>query len=438
MKKLKESVVFLSHKRAVKAEKLRKDILVEDNKEDRILAAEAFKRQNLLVLRYLCVKNKYYGKKHDSAVILSVPKVFCFADNPEETVDFIHQVAAAVADRNVSRLDVSHQACQRIGLAAEAILGMLARMMQQRRGMFRGTVPDCEDLARLVWSIGTPNILGVSKYGREEVRKGQLRALRIRSTKVEGFESLSEADSKGRAIKRIINHLNDCLKGHSAELSDDSNLLLVRYLGEVIGNAEEHAGLVDWTVMGYLDNIKPGMHMCELAIFNFGKSIAQTFASLPDDDPGLQEVMEYVNMHHHKGFFGKDWGIADLLTVVALQGHVSCKKASDPTRGTGTVEAISVFEDLSKASLASLKPEQVEGVSMSIFSGSTQILLDGTYGLVEDGSGRSIIALNPSNDLSERPDAKCVKRLDGLFLPATVISIRFPLCPEHLRTEESS
>lgn len=434
MKKPTTSGRYLAQKR----EELRLDRIQDHNRArrsrfERLPIAEAFKNQNAKMLALLCKKNPYSRSQTRTTAPLQVPSVFSFVHNATETVDFLLRVAAVARNRDVRRVRLWHRDCQQIGLGAEGMLGLLVQTMDQQGKHIRGVVPSDPEMRRLVWAIGSPRFLGVAQIGDDEIREGKLRVLRHRSTLLEGFTDIRSADPKGKAIAKILAHLDACLIGHGTTLTPETQMLLVRYLGEIIGNAEEHAGIVDWTVMSYLDNMISGVHICELSIFNFGNTIAETFTNLPAADPGRVEIEAYVSHHETAGFFKPHWNEMDLRTAVAMQGHISCKKAQDPTRGNGTVEAISVFQELSTASFGEYKGPPV---TMSIVSGSTQILLDGTYPMKKDHTGRSVIAFNTTNDLRLPPDAKYVRNLGGLHLPATVISIRFPLLPEYVTKQE--
>lgn len=435
LKKPRESLRYLAEKREVaRLASLRSDQRLDRSVPQRHPLKAAFAHQDRRVLERICKRNPYAHHRYDETEILKVPSNFSFIDNPHGTIDFLLRAAALVDSPRTQRVSIRHQDCTSISLAAEGMLGVVALLMQSRGKNIHGHVPDDPNLKRLVWAIGTPRILRVPRlYFSKEIREGEIRVLRYRSILLEGFADLRTADPKGRSIEKIITHIDGCLDGHGAQLSPSGKLLLVRYLGEIIGNAEEHAGMVDWTVMGYLDTKGDCAHTCELALFNFGDSIAETFLALPPADPAIQAITPYIDEHRSGGFFSPDWRVEDLLTVIALQGHVSCKLRTDPTRGNGSVEMMNVFKELSATSMG---PRQEPQVVMSVVSGGTQILFDGRYQMRPDDSGRPVVAFNTQNDLRRPPDRSYVRSLGQLYLPATVISIRFPLLPEHLRSKE--
>jgi hypothetical protein len=233
----------------------------------------------------------------------------------------------------------------------------------------------------------------------------------------------SKADYKDKQQARFVDHIQSCLRDHRWELTGLGVQQLGTYIGEILANAEDHADYLDWTVQGYLDNTLT-VPMCEIAIFNFGRSIAESMQSAGKDGYTWKQVSPYIEMHAKRKLFGGPWREEDLLTVIALQSHVSRLNTSEQTtRGQGTVEFIEFFQRIHN-----LCNRATGEARMAIVSGSTYILFDGTYKLVtrEEGAGKTI-AFNATNDLYDKPDPKYVKNLGDYRFPGTIISIKFPL-----------
>ena len=115
----------------------------------------------------------------------------------------------------------------------------------------------------------------------------------------------------------------------------------------------------------------------------------------------------------------------DLWTLYALQGGVSRRnyeKREIGNYGQGTANMIQMFQDLGGDRIARPK--------MCVLSGSTLVLFDGRYRMVEKNGSR-IIAFNRRNDLRKPPDSRCVRHLEHYF-PGTLISMRFMLDRGHL------
>ena len=197
---------------------------------------------------------------------------------------------------------------------------------------------------------------------------------------------------------------------------------LLFYTGELIDNIEQHGRSVGWYISSYLDP-SGSPPICEVAIFNFGLTFADTFEALPQNSFPWAVVAPYIDAHRSRGWFSPAWRTEDLLTLIALQGGVS-SKSSGPTdtRGQGTVDLIGFFQNICTACAVA-----VGETRMAMLSGDTHILFDGTYRMAPNSTGREVLAFNRSNSLAEPPDPNYVRHLQGVRFPGTVVSIRFPL-----------
>lgn len=164
--------------------------------------------------------------------------------------------------------------------------------------------------------------------------------------------------------------------------------------------------------------------MCEIAIFNFGNTIAETFQRLPRDSFTYKQVKAYLDTHSQRRLFSTGWRHEDLFTLIALQGNVSSKNNNpQDTRGNGTVDLIEFFQRV-HAECAVAKDAQA---TMSLISGSTVIFFDGRYQMRPNENGIKVIAFNDDNNLLQRPSSSCVRQLRGATFPGTLISLKFPL-----------
>lgn len=208
---------------------------------------------------------------------------------------------------------------------------------------------------------------------------------------------------------------------------------LCNYVVEVIDNAENHAGMVDWTIQGYVD-MAMNEPECEIVIFNLGKSISETLEAMPKESYTMLQIEKYIEMHSKSGWFGPKWRKEDLLTLIALQGSVSSKNILEThTRGQGTADLIEFFQQLNdERSLEGIKP-----ASMYILSGRTRVIFDSKYRMIRGEDGRRVIAFNKDNDLNSPPDPLCVIPLkDDRKLPGTMIGIKFVVKSDFLEQTE--
>lgn len=265
--------------------------------------------------------------------------------------------------------------------------------------------------------------LDVTQELLSEEQKSKLNLFNKRSVgNLQKITSGSSAPSES-AAKKFVDYINACLARINKGLTMDAIDLLSEYAGEVLANAEEHGGLGDWTIRGYYDPLHDE-HNCEIAIFNFGKTIAETFIELPKDSYAFQVVQPYIELHNKNGLFSDKWTKETLLTLVALQGDISSKNVSITSdRGQGTVEMIQFFQKIHTECCESGYVKS----KMAVLSGSTHILFDGSYQMLEDSYGRKIIAFNKENSLALPPDNNCVKGFNSILFPGTIISMKFIL-----------
>lgn len=358
---------------------------------------------------------------------IKIPSNFSLIQNPREALTTIGKLAnTARGSQKIKSFNIDHSKVADLDLAAEAVLDLIAAEIEReyksrnKQLNFSGNYPPSDRLQRLLRGIG---IIRSLKVTHEYLPKSQGR-------KIEVFEKNSknqETDAGSLSYveltaKKFVDHINNCLKRVNRKLTDDAVDRLSTYTGEIIGNAEEHSGENAWYIAGYYDD-NDESHLCEITIFNFGKTFAETFTELPRDSFAYQAVSPYIEKHRVSEFFASGWDEKNLLTLVALQGDVSSKNTSeDDTRGNGTVEMIEFFDRISyELSPSDSSPE------MAIISGSSHIRFDGTYSLGDDDSERKIIAFNQPNDLNHPPDKEYVSNLAPLYFPGTIISIRFKL-----------
>jgi hypothetical protein len=365
------------------------------------------------------------------AFTLTVPSVFSVINNPEDTVKVIaNLVAVARSPERISTLVFDHSRMQRYDLAAEKAFDVVASEIERaytragRKLFILGHYPPDESTKRFLRAIG---IIQSLKVKQEYLPDSEEQGLEIFvAHRGRGVEEVvfGHADRKARETKRFVDHINRCLQRNGRWLSDEGIERLATYAGEILANAEEHSGRGEWLLAGYLDD-STDMHMCEIAVLSFGRSFSETFLALPDDSFPVSQVRPYLTAHRSKGLFSPKWTVEDLLTVVALQGGISCKNESLlSTRGKGTIDLIHFFEQVHDECAEGSKTP----CEMAILSGNTHIRFDGTYRLRQDSTKRDIIAFNAAGSLDDPPDSKYVMHLK-YRLPGTAISIRFALSP---------
>ena len=386
----------------------------------------------------------FSDRKQLSQAWLTVPKKFSLSHNPVETIAFFRKVVEYARSAKRPRLQIDHRQVEYLGLAADNVLGMLLKEIswecRGRRGYgLRGWKADKPEARKMMERIGCVRAVtddptrpsGEGELDLDLKTKGHV--FRYRNSKFISTNGIV-ADGKTKMVEHFADHLDACLDNAGKRLSAEGKGDLSEYLGEVVSNAEDHSGLNEWLVCGYIDSDESEL-VYRCTVISFGETFASTFLSLPEDAYARQDVQLYVDMHQRKKLFSVGWRAEDLVAVVALQGDISSKNVdTSSTRGQGTVDFLEFFSKISNSCLGN-------GVdaTMGLLSGRTLISFDGTYHIQEPSPGaRKVIAFNAENDLTVRPDPKAVRALSGEGFPGVVMSISAPLTSDMVEQAHES
>ena len=392
------------------------------------MSGSAYNRERMYVFSLMGVEPrdiKCGTARSGKLAVLRVPKNFSIIENPEGVIAFIKEIGSVVRKEDVNHIIFDHSSICNQDLGAEILLAKAVKFSREtarsrcREMKWSGYYPEDQAMKRLVDSIGVVSELMGS--GVPDDQKSKMRLFKARGVD-KNYGNPREQDEKTRKIDDFVDHINCCIDDHGYQLSPDGVTSLVSYVGEIISNAEEHAGDCHWHIYGYLDNNAEN-HFCDIVIYNYGYTIAESFENLEKSSYAMQWVAPYLDKHEKSDFWGKNYRKEDLLSVFALQARVSSKHIdNNSTRGNGTIELIQFFEEVAEEGLAGDRR-----ANMCIMSGSTYIYFDGTYKIKKNASGLEVIAFNQSNDLEKAPDRDYVKPVRAGAFPGTLIAIRFPM-----------
>ncbi len=364
-------------------------------------------------------------------IFFTIPSFFSVIDSPEQAISSLRKLAQHMLAARVGEIFLDFRKLSQYDLGANGLLDVLVDEMAtqsrltKRKIHWRGTYPADPGHRRFVKAMGVIKRLKISHEYPSREEEGKLALFDARCKHYIRVLKPKDANQNAKVTQEFSDHIDKCLESVGRKLIPEARSSLCQYVSEIIDNAEEHAGMLDWSIQGYLDtNLKAPL--CEIVIFNFGKTIAQSFEVLPKNGYTYSQINKFIEHHRKSGFFRPKWRVQDLLTLVALQGHVSSKNTNaGDTRGNGTVELIDFFQGMHKecCEVAARGAE----AKMAIVSGSTYILFDGKYKMEENEEGVKIIAFNDENDLLRQPDTKYVRQLNGVEFPGTLIGIKFPL-----------
>lgn len=381
---------------------------------------------------YLKDIKKDENSKSDNGTVY-IPEHFSIIDNPEASFRALRQIISALLIESTSRVYFDYKECSRIDIGTQAIMDVilmeynqfiqkslkinrLAAMKVLPSG-FGGRNINKDDLRKIIFTIGSPAILGIKEAEFKDVIKNKMCSHSMMT--VNDKKRLTEQKEIDTTI--MVDYVVDCLRKMNKELTPKKLNDLSTVVGEILINAEEHSTLHHRFSVGYFYEVdKNGKHcgMLNLVILNFGSTIYEKFknnATCPKEIvnkmKSLSESYTKRNFFRHRSFEEET-----LWTLYALQQGVT--SIPGKKRGSGTIQFIRSFFNIKGN-------QSVDDVSrMTIRSGNTLIYFDGKYSITEkvDEKGKyNMMTFNDSGSIEDLPDKKYVKYTDTYF-PGTIIS----------------
>ena len=369
-----------------------------------------------------------------SKMKFKIPAIFDIFKNPEVVLKEILKLNKILLNRRLDYITIDHRKLVKYGIGSEALLGLLAtEIISNRRKQLdekitlKGLYPAVQGAKQIVKSIGLARELEGDPFEDATEHEHEENVHYFRYDNRYYNAPSTRVNKKSEVAKECVRYLDDCMRSHNLSLKENSKNRLSACLGEVLDNAEEHSGTNKsiWYVRGYFNNVKEERYL-ELSVFNLGNSIFDNFDNLPESSKIKKVASNYVM--RHKGKIKEE----SLFTVAALQGDVSTKKDSDPTRGQGSVTLIENFESIYEEYCKLRKPNSLESIAeMNIISGGTVVHFDGKYkSVVEEnkyGEERFIMPFNELHSLNAPPDKRSVYTMNDVKFPGVMINIRMPL-----------
>lgn len=369
-----------------------------------------------------------------------VPKVFSFFEQPEVALSFIYRATRLISESRKSNVTLNYSRSNKFCLGAECLLSLALSEARKINPNFEGNVlingiyPRNEQHLEIIRDVGIVREIHEENDVQIEDssnKKDDIKQLIFYKDSIGKENPTAFADdTKNLASEQFTNYINQCLDHYGLELIEDAAERLISCMGELLDNAERHCGLSQrprWHVRGYVnhDHSQP---VCDVAVFNFGKSIPESFNSLPTDHYSFKNHIEpYVRKHQKTKGLNRD----ALITIAALQERVSSHNVEKKhSNGTGTVELLEVFQGMHDH-LRQIQGEDILKPVMSLITGTTHIRFDGKFRLIplslKDGNATRLTYPFNAVGLEEPPERTYINVMKNVKFPGVMINIRFPL-----------
>ncbi len=368
---------------------------------------------------------------------LEVPRIFSLSENHAESMYFLKRLFNILYNETNTKVILDYHKCTTLDVDASACMDLILAgfITFYHRCQIKNHKVKVKEISPI--NITDPEVKNVLlSIGAYKNLTG------FKLKKEEGFIpfTLRMGDSKTdkRGIQKeideteIVDYVIKCLGEVGQSLTPEAESHLSKVVGEVMANAEEHSDFRYRFAIGYF--IKPNkakdFGTFKLSIFNFGQTIYESFKKSECQDlEVVRQMKELSEDFTKKGFFKKaEYEEQTLWTLYALQEGVTCTR--DWKRGKGTIRFIDRFFKLQG------KPEDECLSKLTLISGNTQIIFDGSFPLIEvvkgkDNQSYQMMTFNESGNIHEKPNEKSVIFVPQYF-PGTLITANICITSNNL------
>lgn len=367
--------------------------------------------------------------------VFKVPKDFDIVHNSEKSFSFIYDLTNGLIRQEHEKIIIDYSDCVNLELSSQVFLDAILKDVMKffdKCNKYKKTQTTVKEISgksltnpsinKLLLSVGSPAVHRKQSTNFNDVIPYYLC---VRNREASRNEKVIMS-KKEEDTTKLLEYVIKCLDRLKINLSQDSIDDLTTVIGETLINAEEHSTTNYRYSIGYFQDVNDkDNHFGEfnLVIMNFGESIYEKFKNKKNlNTEHRLDMNRLVSKYKSdKLFYEKTFEEETLWTLFALQDGVSSVHTDTYTkRGNGSIRFIDSFFKLKGNSERDNKSE------MTILSGNTKIIFDGTYKIeemIKDNHKYNIMAFNDKKSLDFAPDKKFVRFAENYF-PGTIISVK--------------
>jgi len=383
-------------------------------------------------IKFIAEKKEAFSKiskpRNEDGYFL-IPEIFSLHDNYNESYEMLKRLFYVLYNQSASNITFDYANCKRIDIDASVVMDILLGefiLYFKKCTSINYTVKvlsikpinwEKAEIKKMLFSIGAFSSITGFRINYEDVIPYPLKFSIIKSKNASRVREIH--------ITEMVDYVIRCMEKMNRSLSPEAEKNLFEVIGEALINAEEHSSGDKRFAIGYFqDSEDDGEHIgiFNLAILNFGNTIYEMFKN--PDCPNYKAVNAMTSLSSkftQRGIFRKaEFEEQTLWTLYALQEGITSK--ADWRRGNGSIRFIESFFNLKG-------DNEKDNVSfLSIVSGNTRIIFDGSYRLIERPRGKhqklfKMMTFNEIGDLETKPDKKFVTFVDNYF-PGTLITAK--------------
>ena len=305
-------------------------------------------------IKFLASQSKLFSNKNkteSSNGELKIPTVFSLIDNFQQSMEFLKTLFNVLYNRKVDEVVLNYESCKRIDVDASLFMDLIL-------GEFIQHYRKCESIGVLDFC---PKSITPINFERDEIKEvlfsigayKNIKGISINFPDVEELPVLINNRNHPKVWEwseihqtKIVDYIKRCVRRMGKDLTIESETSLYKVLGEVMNNAEEHGTMPHRYAIGFFKethNSRDHYGIFNFTIFNFGKSIYQTFSDQDSPNMEIKKQMKTLSdVYTEKGFWKRaEFEEETLWTLYALQEGITSK--DDKKRGNGSIQFIENF-----------------------------------------------------------------------------------------------
>lgn len=368
--------------------------------------------------------------------VVKIPEYFSILNNTEQSIDVFQKMLNTLFIETPNSVIFDYKDCKSIDLSTQVLFDIILKeyiiftKLKVNKNVsfpknYGGNNIHDKSVSKMMWSVGSPANLGIRKLNFPDVEKLNLQIYDHTKEKDENKRMKKKDIDTTEIAEYVVNSLKRVGKKLTSKKRDD----LCNVIGEILINAEEHSTTRHRFSCGYfieknIDDKHFGLF--QLVILNFGQTIYEKFKSEDCPNKDIVKRMEDLSKKYTSRLFflpGK-FEEESLWTLYALQEGVTSISTDSYKRGNGSIRFIESFFNIKGS-------QDDDNISrMTIVSGNTKIVFDGTYSITEgrssDGTSHKMMTFNKSGTIEDKPDNKYVTYTKNYF-PGTMICVELLL-----------
>lgn len=376
-------------------------------------------------------------RKEQQVKFIDVPEVFSLIQKPDEAFEFLNEIIRLLLCEEFHQLFLNYETCKSLDIGAQVLLDIILKeifefydkcqrdpfidkIARVRKTRVTITHPSrfSEKIRKILYSVGSFAIHQKKSIQYDDIIDYKL----CIHNRAQIGDPLKIAEQKEIDTTTLVDYVIDCLKRFNKQLTPEKIEDLCTVIGEILINAEEHSTTKYRFSIGYFhEQDDNGKHIgiFRLVILNFGRTIYEKFKDPNCPNKAIVEKMTNLSKQYTKsGFFtSKAFEEESLWTLYALQEGVT---STNQIRGNGSIQFIESFFNIKGTNTVD------DNTRMTIYSGNTRIIFDGTYQIMLKQTGEEkfkVMTFNESGNIEDKPDGRYV-RFDQNYFPGTIISAR--------------